>query len=74
MRLLHQPDARADRTLHQRRKYKNEVYVLPKHLDEKVAAMHLAKVGAKLTKLSEEQADYIGVGVDGPFKSDHYRY
>ncbi len=54
--------------------YKNEVYVLPKHLDEKVAAMHLAKVGAKLTKLTEEQADYIGVGVKGPFKSDQYRY
>ncbi len=54
--------------------YKNEVYVLPKHLDEKVAALHLAKVGAKLTKLSEAQADYIGVGVAGPFKSDQYRY
>jgi len=54
--------------------YKNEVYVLPKHLDEKVAALHLAKVGAKLTKLSEAQADYIGVGVTGPFKSDQYRY
>jgi adenosylhomocysteinase len=54
--------------------YKNEVYVLPKHLDEKVAALHLAKVGAKLTKLSEAQADYIGVDVNGPFKSDHYRY
>jgi adenosylhomocysteinase len=55
-------------------KYKNEVYVLPKHLDEKVAALHLAKVGAKLTKLSEAQADYIGVAPTGPFKSDHYRY
>ncbi len=54
--------------------YKNEVYVLPKHLDEKVAALHLAKVGAKLTKLSEAQADYIGVDVKGPFKSDQYRY
>ena len=54
--------------------YKNEVYVLPKHLDEKVAALHLAKVGAKLTKLSEEQADYIGVPVEGPYKADHYRY
>ncbi len=54
--------------------YKNEVYVLPKHLDEKVAALHLAKVGAKLTKLSEPQADYIGVPVTGPFKSDQYRY
>ena len=54
--------------------YKNEVYVLPKHLDEKVAMLHLAKLGATLTKLSKEQADYIGVGQDGPFKSDHYRY
>jgi adenosylhomocysteinase len=55
-------------------KYKNEVYVLPKHLDEKVAALHLAKVGAKLTKLSPDQAAYIGVHESGPFKSDHYRY
>ena len=54
--------------------YKNEVYVLPKHLDEKVAAFHLAKVGAKLTTLTERQADYIGVDVSGPYKSDHYRY
>jgi len=54
--------------------HKNEVYVLPKHLDEKVAMLHLDKVGAKLSKLSEEQADYIGVPVDGPFKSDQYRY
>ncbi len=55
-------------------KYKKEVYVLPKHLDEKVASLHLAKVGAKLTKLSKDQADYIGVTQAGPFKSDHYRY
>ncbi|MGE0180847.1 MAG: adenosylhomocysteinase [Parvularculaceae bacterium] len=54
--------------------YKNKVYVLPKHLDEKVAALHLAKVGAQLTTLSQNQADYIGVDVSGPFKSDHYRY
>ena len=54
--------------------YRNEVYVLPKHLDEKVASLHLAKVGARLTTLSEAQADYIGVDVNGPFKSDHYRY
>jgi adenosylhomocysteinase len=54
--------------------YENKVYVLPKHLDEKVAALHLEKVGAKLTKLSKEQADYIGVGQEGPFKSDSYRY
>tara|TARA_R110002095_G_scaffold27498_2_gene27623 strand:+ start:1691 stop:3001 length:1311 start_codon:yes stop_codon:yes gene_type:complete len=55
-------------------KYENKVYVLPKHLDEKVAALHLDKVGAKLTKLSQEQADYIGVKVQGPFKGDAYRY
>jgi adenosylhomocysteinase len=55
-------------------KYENKVYVLPKHLDEKVARLHLEKLGAKLTKLSKEQADYIGVEVEGPFKSDAYRY
>ncbi|MCC7158447.1 MAG: adenosylhomocysteinase [Ignavibacteria bacterium] len=54
--------------------YKNEVYVLPKHLDEKVARLHLAKVGAKLEKLSPEQAKYIGVEVEGPFKAEWYRY
>ena len=55
-------------------KYKNEVYVLPKHLDEKVAILHLGRLGAQLTKLSQDQADYIGVPVEGPFKPDHYRY
>ena len=54
--------------------YKNEVYVLPKHLDEKVAMLHLNKVGAKLTKMSKEQADYISVKPSGPFKPDTYRY
>ena len=54
--------------------YKNEVYVLPKHLDEKVAALHLEKLGVKLTKLSPKQAAYIGVTTEGPFKPDHYRY
>ena len=54
--------------------YKNDVYVLPKHLDEKVAALHLEKLGVKLTQLSQKQADYIGVPVAGPFKPDHYRY
>ncbi|MCP5389722.1 MAG: adenosylhomocysteinase [Novosphingobium sp.] len=54
--------------------YERKVYVLPKHLDEKVAALHLEKLGVKLTKLSSEQADYIGVPVEGPFKPDHYRY
>jgi len=55
-------------------KYENKVYVLPKHLDEKVAVLHLDKVGAKLTKLSKEQADYINVKMTGPFKPDSYRY
>ena len=54
--------------------YKNEVYILPKHLDEKVARLHLAKIGVKLTELSKDQADYIGVATDGPFKPEHYRY
>ncbi|MBT3907456.1 MAG: adenosylhomocysteinase [Rhodospirillaceae bacterium] len=54
--------------------YENEVYVLPKHLDEKVATLHLGKLGAKLTTLSKEQADYISVPVKGPFKPEHYRY
>ena len=55
-------------------KYKKEVYVLPKKLDEKVASLHLAKVGAKLTKLSDKQSAYIGVAQVGPFKADTYRY
>lgn len=55
-------------------KYKNELYVLPKKLDEKVAELHLGQLGAKLTKLTDEQAEYIGVPVDGPYKPDHYRY
>jgi adenosylhomocysteinase len=55
-------------------KYERKVYTLPKQLDEKVAALHLAKVGAKLTKLSPQQAEYIGVQVSGPFKHDLYRY
>jgi adenosylhomocysteinase len=54
--------------------YQNDVYVLPKHLDEKVAALHLDKLGVKLTKLSPKQAAYIGVTPEGPFKPDHYRY
>jgi adenosylhomocysteinase len=54
--------------------YKNEVYVLPKHLDEMVARLHLDRIGARLTELSSEQASYIGVPVEGPYKSDHYRY
>ena len=55
-------------------KYDNDVYVLPKHLDEKVAQLHLERIGAKLTTLSEDQAEYIGVEVEGPYKPEHYRY
>ena len=55
-------------------KYENKVYVLPKNLDERVASLHLKKIGAKLTKLSDKQADYIGVKKEGPFKDDSYRY
>jgi adenosylhomocysteinase len=55
-------------------KYKHEVYVLPKHLDEKVARLHLTKIGAELTTLTQEQADYLGLKVDGPYKPAHYRY
>ncbi len=54
--------------------YKNDVYMLPKHLDEKVAKLHLAKIGVELTELREDQASYIGVTVEGPFKPEHYRY
>jgi adenosylhomocysteinase len=57
-----------------RDKYENKVYVLPKHLDEKVARLHLAKIGVKLTRLTPQQADYIGVPVEGPFKPETYRY
>ena len=55
-------------------KFKKEVYVLPKSLDEKVARLHLAKIGVKLTELRDDQASYIGVSKEGPFKADHYRY
>jgi len=54
--------------------YENEVYMLPKHLDEKVAALHLERMGAELTELKKDQADYIGVKVEGPFKPEYYRY
>jgi adenosylhomocysteinase len=54
--------------------YENKVYVLPKHLDEKVARLHLDALGVRLTTLTDEQADYIGVPVDGPYKPDTYRY
>ena len=55
-------------------KYENEVYILPKHLDEKVARLHLERIGVKLSQLSQDQADYIGVSPEGPFKPEHYRY
>jgi adenosylhomocysteinase len=55
-------------------RYEKMVYVLPKHLDEKVAALHLPKLGAKLTKLSKDQSAYINVPMEGPFKPAHYRY
>lgn len=55
-------------------KYEKKVYVLPKQLDEKVAALHLGKLGVKLTKLTKSQADYISVPVEGPYKPAHYRY
>jgi adenosylhomocysteinase len=55
-------------------KYENRVYTLPKKLDEKVARLHLDKLGVKLTRLSEKQSKYIGVPVEGPYKPDHYRY
>ena len=54
--------------------YENEVYMLPKHLDEKVAALHLEKIGVELTTLRKDQAEYIGVTVEGPYKPEHYRY
>mgnify|MGYP000589692049 CR=1 FL=1 len=54
--------------------YDNKVYILPKHLDEKVARLHLDRIGVKLSKLDPEQAAYIGVSPDGPFKPEHYRY
>jgi adenosylhomocysteinase len=54
--------------------YAVDVYTLPKHLDEEVARLHLEKIGVKLTRLTKEQADYIGVSPDGPYKSEHYRY
>jgi adenosylhomocysteinase len=56
------------------KKYGNDVYVLPKHLDEKVARLHLERIGARLTELTEEQSAYLGIPAEGPFKPDQYRY
>jgi adenosylhomocysteinase len=55
-------------------RYERKVYILPKHLDEKVATLHLDKLGVKLTKLTAAQSEYLGVKTEGPFKTDHYRY
>ena len=55
-------------------KYENKVYMLPKHLDEKVAKLHLEKLGVELEELNQEQADYIGVKIEGPYKPEYYRY
>jgi adenosylhomocysteinase len=54
--------------------YENKVYVMPKHLDEKVARLHLSKIGAELDELSDAQAGYLGISKNGPFKAEHYRY
>ena len=62
------------RDIREDEKYGKKVFTLPKHLDEKVARLHLDKLGVKLTKLNEEQAAYLGVNPMGPFKPDHYRY
>ena len=65
-----QPEIRLTKT----DQYENKVYTLPKHLDEKVAALHLDKIGVKLTALSDAQSTYLGVAQAGPFKPEHYRY
>jgi adenosylhomocysteinase len=57
-----------------RKRYRKRVYTLPKHLDEKVARLHLEQIGAHLTTLTKKQATYLGVPVEGPYKADHYRY
>ena len=64
----------SNRTFNNKDKYTNKVYMLPKELDEKVASLHLKKLNVNLTKLNEEQSEYIGVPNNGPFKPDHYRY
>ena len=71
---LHQPGDRPGRAVHQDRRVPDGVYTLPKHLDEKVARLHLDALGVRLSQLTKEQADYIGVPVDGPYKPEHYRY
>ena len=71
---LHEPGDRADRAVHAHRLLREKVYTLPKHLDEEVARLHLDKLGVRLTQLTEEQAAYLGIPVEGPYKPDHYRY
>merc|ERR1712107_686667 len=72
---VHEPGlAQLDLLKAKEKSYKNDVYLLPKALDEKVASLHLPALGAELTKLTKEQADYIGVKIEGPFKGDTYRY
>ncbi len=73
--VVRQPDHRPDRAVHQdSSEYPVGVYTLPKHLDEKVARLQLKTLNAQLTTLTQEQADYIGVPIEGPYKADHYRY
>ena len=72
--VFYQSGAGADELWAEGEKYENKVYTLPRHLDEKVAALHLAKVGATLSQLRPDQANYIGVEQQGPFKSEQYRY
>jgi adenosylhomocysteinase len=72
--LTNQVLAQLDLLKREEKGYKNDVYLLPKNLDEKVASLHLPALGAEMTILSKEQADYIGVKVEGPFKASHYRY
>ena len=72
--LVHEPGAGADRALRPRRAYEHRVYVLPKSLDEKVARLHLDRIGAKLTTMTADQERYLGISAAGPFKPEHYRY
>jgi adenosylhomocysteinase len=59
---------------HNKDNYENDVFTLPKHLDEEVARLHLSKIGANLTQMSQDQADYINVAIEGPYKNEEYRY
>ena len=74
VRLVHEPSLGSDGVTCQHGEYAKKVYMLPKTLDEKVARLHLDHLGVKLTELTRDQADYIGVPVEGPYKPDHYRY